>query len=37
MLEEGLVLGLVVKSHLAEAGPLEVEIKVLVVLLVARS
>ena len=33
LLEEGLVLGLEVKGHLAEAGALEVEVKVLIVLL----
>mmetsp|Transcript_7067 Transcript_7067/g.9843 ORF Transcript_7067/g.9843 Transcript_7067/m.9843 type:complete len:223 (-) Transcript_7067:385-1053(-) len=36
LLVEGLVLGLEVECHLTEAGPLEVEVKVLVVLLVAR-
>ena len=36
LLVERLVLGLEIECHLAEAGPLEVEIEVLIVLLVAR-
>ena len=36
LLVERLVLGLEIECHLAEAGPLEVEVEVLVILLVAR-